>query len=267
MKLWPHHERAIASLIEEVEARPDTLALVLGGSLARGWGQPGSDLDGHLVFTDDAIEQRQRNAQLAFIAERNHCDWEGGYVDMKAVSRGLLEAAAEHASEPWRNAYVGVKVLWCRDPDEQPEFEDLFRRVATYPEAGHAEKVLQLASHLRGMHWYIGEAQKRDDRYLQRWCAQRVVLLSCRLVLAENRVLYPYHKWLMRSVEACAKKPDGFVAAAKAAADSTDAETVRAAADLALGWREWGDSEAWWEPWIARSEFAWRHGPVSVDEM
>jgi hypothetical protein len=57
----------------------------------------------------------------------------------------------------------------------------------------------------------VGEAAKRDDPYLAGWATSRLALFSCRLMLAHNRVLYPYHEWLLRTVAEVADRPDDFV--------------------------------------------------------
>jgi hypothetical protein len=59
--------------------------------------------------------------------------------------------------------------------------------------------------------WYVGEAAQRDDPYLAGWAASRLALFASRLMLAHNRVLYPYHKWLLRTVLEVPARPDTFV--------------------------------------------------------
>jgi hypothetical protein len=59
--------------------------------------------------------------------------------------------------------------------------------------------------------WYVGEAAKRDDPYLAGWAASRLALFACRRVLAHNQVLYPDHKWLVRTVAEVSDRPDEFL--------------------------------------------------------
>jgi hypothetical protein len=59
-------------------------------------------------------------------------------------------------------------------------------------------------------HWYIGEAEKRNDTYLTRRSAVDLVLFCGRLILAHNQMLYPYHKWFMRQLDKAPDKPDDF---------------------------------------------------------
>jgi hypothetical protein len=43
----------------------------------------------------------------------------------------------------------------------------------------------------------MGEALKRNAAYLTAHVVAGLVLFGSRLILARNRILYPYHKWLM----------------------------------------------------------------------
>ena len=49
---------------------------------------------------------------------------------------------------------------------------------------------------LQALQWYMGEAENLDNPYLRHWVAADLVLMGYRLILAHNRMLFPYHKWL-----------------------------------------------------------------------
>ena len=51
----------------------------------------------------------------------------------------------------------------------------------------------------------------RRSLYLAGWAASRLALFACRLVLAHNRVLYPFREWLLRTVTEVPDRPDDFV--------------------------------------------------------
>lgn len=261
---WPHHEAAIASLIPDLQADPEALAMILGGSLVRGWGRADSNIDGHLMISDESMVNRLERDDLVYPRKEEHCDYEGGYFDLKCVTLAMLEDAAERGSEPFRNSYVGAQVRWSRL--DQP-LDDVLARVSAYLKADHVQKVLTFACHLEGNRWFAMEAQKRNDPYLMAWSAQRAALFAGRLILAHNRILFPYHKWLMRSVEAAPDKPAGFAEALSAAVTSPSVETNHALADLAMGFRDWGTPAiGWWNSFIRETEWAWRHGPPPVDD-
>ncbi len=43
--MYPHHERAITRLTEHYQNDPTVLALLISGSVARGWNREDSDVD------------------------------------------------------------------------------------------------------------------------------------------------------------------------------------------------------------------------------
>ena len=238
--------------------------MILGGSLARGWGRADSDIDGHLVISDEAMARRTERDDLVYPRKEEHCDYEGGYFDLKCVTLSMLEEAAVRGSEPFRNSYIGAQVRWSR---LDAPLDDLLARVTAYPEAGHAEKVLAFSCHLEGLRWFALEAKKRDDPYLMAWSAQRSCLFAGRLILAHNRILFPFHKWFMRSVAEAPDKPAGFVEAMRAAVTTPSVETNHALSDLALGFQDWGTPPiGWWNPFIRHTEWAWRNGRPPLEE-
>jgi len=262
--MWPHHQAAVGSLLPELEEDPAARALILGGSLAKGYGSPGSDIDGYLVVTDDDLKRRVERLDLVYRTRKNHCDYEGGYFDLKCVSRAMLEDAAARGPEPFRASFLGATVPWSRIGP----LDGLLARLTAYPEAGHAAKVLSLRCHLEGMQWYASEAQRRGDAYLLAWSAARVALLAGRLILAHNRVLYPYHKWLMRCVAEAPDKPAGFEAAVRELVTAPSAAAADRLASMTLAFADWGDPPiGWWNHWIVETEWRWVHGSASLDDM
>ena len=51
-----HHEETLAAYVESVRTRPETLGVVLVGSVCRGTERPDSDVDVYRVITDEAFE-------------------------------------------------------------------------------------------------------------------------------------------------------------------------------------------------------------------
>ena len=135
------------------------------------------------------------------------CDYAGGYVDAKYIDRAFLEAVGERGSEPARSAFLGAIVPWSTDPS----IDVLVHVAATYPEAGVEQRMARFLAQVQTAQWYVGEAAKRDDPYLAGWAASRLALFACRMVLAHNRVLYPHHKWLLRTVAEVPDRPGDFV--------------------------------------------------------
>jgi predicted nucleotidyltransferase len=105
-----HHEDTIAAYAAQVIDQPDTLALILVGSVARGTERATSDVDVYLVVTDDAFAAAQSARRVAYIdteAATYDC-----YVDVKLVSPRYLERAVAHADDPTRASFLGARTVF-----------------------------------------------------------------------------------------------------------------------------------------------------------
>lgn len=258
-----HHRRAIARWATYASEQPEHLALVVAGSLTKGYGRPDSDVDGLLVVTDDEFARRSDSGELTFFSA-DLCDYPGGYVDAKYVTLGFLEAAAERGSEPARSAFIGALVPWS----VVDGIEALVERIVAYPEADREEKMGRFLAQLSAAQWYVREAERRGDPYLATWAASRLVLFGCRLVLAHNRVLYPYHKWLMRTVGELEEKPDDLVPLAEALLASPTGDNADAFATSVVLFTEWPTpSRMWSSQFVLDSEWNWLEHPPPVEDL
>ena len=78
MTLLAHHRRAIDRLVDEYRDDTRFNALIIGGSVAKGFARPDSDVDFLIVATDDEFNRRRAQDDL-FINRRDLCDYDGGY--------------------------------------------------------------------------------------------------------------------------------------------------------------------------------------------
>ena len=156
---------------------------------------------------NEEYARRQLEHALTYYAT-DLCDYPGGYVDGKIVNVAFLEEVADRGSEPARAAFEKVIVAYSH----LPQLDDLLRRITAYPEARHAEKIRSFYAQLLAMQWYVGEAEKRNNRYLMMHVVSDLVLFGGRLILAHNRMLYPYHKWFLRALQDAPQKPDDLMA-------------------------------------------------------
>jgi len=194
-------ERAVARF----SADPDVEAVVVGGSVAHGLAQDDSDVDFLLVVEDDALAAR---ADRTF-ADAGLADYDGGYADVKLVSRAFLAEVAERGSEPARWEFADAFVAWSRVDG----IEAALAAASAYPEDQRDAKVNDFTAHAVLGVWFLREAEKRGDRYLLVWGGSRTALWAGRAVLAHNRMLYPAHKWFLTALGRCPKQPDGFLEA------------------------------------------------------
>src|SRR4030042_2710838 len=106
----PHHERAIQRLVEHFSKDDTCLAVILGGSIAKGLEREDADVDVMLVVTDDLYREKWARNEL-FYATAEFCDYPGGYIDGKIVNLDYVRAAAERGNEVTRAAFKGAFVV------------------------------------------------------------------------------------------------------------------------------------------------------------
>lgn len=215
-----------------------------------------------LVLTDAEAAARVEQGQLT-VFDDTLADYEGSYLDGKVITLTFIEEVAEYGSEPARWAFEDEFVAFSR-------VEGLEARIAAaaaYPEKEREEKLRDFVSHVMLMEWFMREAEKRRDRYLASFAGSRVALYAGRVVLALNRILYPYHKWFLYQLERAPSKPDGLLAQIDAllATPSIDtagelAGSVTTFANLDLTMREAVTR------FMRRTEWNWRNGRPPLED-
>jgi hypothetical protein len=258
-----HHQRAIDKLAQHFQNDPGILALIVSGSVAKGLAQPNSDVDFMLLATDEEFARRQASNTFTFFS-LDFTDYPGGYVDGKIVSRGFLDEVADHGSEPARWAFTGAYPVYSRVPD----LADLLRRLVLYPEQERTAKIQSFYAQVQALKWFMSEAEKRDDPYLRMHAAADMVLFGGRLILAHNRVLYPYHKWFMTELARAPEKPEGLIDLAKALLAQPNQANTDAFADAVLNFTTWeAPPEGWPMRFMTDVEWTWRNGRPAVEDL
>ncbi len=210
--------------------------MIVGGSIAKGRAKPESDVDVLLVATEEEFARRLRDVDV-YYRDEEIADYPGGYVDGKVISRQFLLDAADHGSEPTRNAFANARVAYSRLPD----VGGLLARVVAYPEHERAEKMkrfyIQLAT---AYSWFLPEAEQRRDPYFLSWAATTAAFYACRLILAHNRILYPWQKWLLHEVRHAPDKPADFVDLIEALVADPSSTRARVVYDSITAFADWG---------------------------
>lgn len=255
-----HHRRSIDRLAAELEDDPRFLAALLGGSIARGTELEDSDVDLILVASEEEYARRQSEGDYSYL-NTEACDYPDGYAEAKVVPLSYLEEVAENGSEPARAAFVGAHVLCSRIP----ELEDLLRRATAYPESRRIENIRSFWAQMLVWFWYIGEAERRSDRYLLLRSVSEFALFAGRLILAHNRILYPYHKWFMHELERAPDKPEGLVEQLEGMLAEPSREQATAVLGTVMNFRQWEQPDAGFSgQFMQDSEWHWRRGPAPV---
>lgn len=239
------------------------VALILGGSVARGYARPDSDVDFMIVATDGEFARRDAADNL-FINRRDLCDYDGGFVDGKVIDMAYLRDVAGFGNEPSRAAFQGAFTAFCH----QREVEDLLPTIPVYPEQARDRRIKAFYSMAFIQNWLMGEATRHANSYTVLRAASQLGLYAGRLILAHNRVLYPYHKWLIRALEEAPQKPDGFIESLAALNEAPSADASSQLFDGIRGFQDWGvqDIEAFM--WFMREvEWGWRGGTPSLEDL
>ena len=118
----------------------------------------------------------------------------------------FLRLVSERGSDPARYAFKDSRVLFSRIDG----LEGLLAEIVRYPVAQAPERTARFTAQLLAWRWYYSEAVRQKNPYLLGLALQKITLFSCRLVLVQNEMLYPYHKWLLRVAESAPRRPAGF---------------------------------------------------------
>jgi predicted nucleotidyltransferase len=257
---YPHHQRAVDRLIDRFKDDSNFLALLIGGSLVKGYGSEDSDIDFVLIATDEEYARHLPERALTYFTTEL-CDYPGGYVDGKIVNVAFLEEVADRGSEPARSAFEHVIVTYSR----LLQLDDLLRRVTAYPEAAHTDKVRSFYAQLLAMQWYVGEAEKRNNKYLMFHVVSELVLFGGRLILAHNRMLYPYHKWFLRRLQDAPQKPADLMALIDQLLNAPSKANADRFCEAILNFATWDTpSEGWPARFMEDTEWAWRRGSAPI---
>ncbi len=263
MQIRNHHQRAIDRLADAYRDDPDFLALIIGGSVAKGFARDDSDVDFMIVATDEVFKHRFAERDL-FINRRDLCDYEHGFVDGKIINRAYLEDLAEKGNEPSRAAFTGAFLAYSHVSD----LDALLRRIPVYPDAGHEERVKMFYSMTFIQHWLIHEAERHGNRYTILRGASQLALFAGRLILAHNRMLFPYHKWLPRVLESAPDKPAGLMACFNNLLEEPGGNNATALFESVRDFRDWGVSDLDAYTWFMTDvEWSWMSGNTPLEDL
>lgn len=260
--MYEHHQRVIQRLVEQFKADPECQALIIGGSLVRGWGRPDSDIDVLILISEADFQRRMQTGNVLYF-DKDICDYEGGYIDGKYMDVAYLKDAAERGIEPTRSAFVNAQIVYST----VPELEGLIQQVARYPEHERESKIKAFYSELLLLKWFAGEAEKRGDRYLMTRTVADLVLFGSRLILAHNRILYPFHKWLLRALSEAPDKPAVLMELTDQLLKAPTQAIATAYVDCLTEFHDWGvDFPQAVINFTRDRERHWRQGPPPIHD-
>lgn len=204
--VYSHHIESVEKLKEYFLSMQGLIAIVLDGSIVKGNARADSDIDAVLIVTEEKYRELAAQNRLAEVIA-GHCTYEGGYFDVKYKTKEILRRAAQFASEPTRNAYVKARVIYSTDGEIAP----LVEKIAAYPEHERADKIRCFNANLQLNRGYFLHCVGEENAYMRAHLAQEIVYSVYRLILAENRALFPCNRRLEEAVKACERRPENIL--------------------------------------------------------
>ncbi len=257
-----HHQDTIDNLILEYREDPRFPALIIGGSVAKGCARDDSDVDFLIVAHDKEYEDRKAQGDL-FINRSDLSTYEGGYVDGKIINTQYLHDLAEKGNEPSRAAFDGAFPGYSRIDG----LEELISKIPVYQEEGHAARIKAFYCMAFMQNWLMNEADRHDNYYTKVRAASQLALYAGRLILAHNRVLYPYHKWLMYYLGKCDDKPGGLLENISSLLKKPDLENTQRLFQSLQYFHDWGVTDLEAYTWfMEKVEWSWMDGATPLED-
>lgn len=248
----PHHKKAIEEFVESIKQDKRFLALIIGGSVAKGMERDDSDIDVVLVATDEEFKKRKKNNMFLYYT-KEFCDYPEGYIDGKVVDLQFLKTVAERGSEPARDAFNGAWIAYSKIP----ELEDLFKKIPVFQKEEKLVKIQKFYAQFETANWIIKEAERRNDDYLLTRGITDLILFGGRLILEHNEILYPFHKLLMQTLEKAPEKPENLTLLINTLLKNRNSKNAQVLYNTIKDFRKWEAREFWAIRFMLDTELAW----------
>lgn len=258
----PHHKKAIKKLTESLKENERYLAAIITGSVAKGEERDDSDIDFILVVTDEEYEKRKRRNKIFFF-DTQYCDYPGGYVDGKIVNLQFLRTVAERGSEPARDAFRDAWIAFSKIP----ELDELLKKIPIYQKDEKAEKIQSFLAQFEIANWFIGEAERRKDKYLLTRASTDLVLFGGRLILAHNEIIYPFHKLFMNALKRAPEKPENLIELINLLLDKPNSKNAKAFYDAVKTFKKWRLRRLPNVQFMIDTELAWVEGKPYIGDV
>lgn len=253
-----HHDDTIEGYVATVADRPEVLAVVVVGSVARGAPRDDSDVDVYLVVTDVAYAEAAARGRIAAVSQ-DGVTYPGGYVDIKLASPGYLATAIDGADDPTRASFTGARVVL----DKQGGIAEQVAAIVTLPDQVWSRRVIAYRAQARLYGGYfLKQGDQLGDQFLVQHAGVHLALAAGRLALAQHHRFFSGQKYLTATL-AELDLPVRFATAWKHVVHAPSAavgQHLLEAIDAWLGPPE--DFDAQLSRFIADNELAWLNGTI-----
>ena len=262
-----HHDDTIANIVNAAPERPDWHAVIVTGSVARGKERVDSDVDVSIVVDEETFATAYAAGRVSWV-EHDLASYDGGYVDIKILTREHLAFVGERGDEPTRATYVGARVVWVREAELREELETLIAGIGELSDAEwRAREESGIAVLRLQVGYFAPHAIGVGDLFLLHHAAVHAVSGAARALLAHHRTLFVSNKYISTTLPTLPGVPAEWTTLSTALLEAPSTETfaafyamVEGAADWTLapddaGGRYVTDNELAWLTGVPPSEY------------
>lgn len=217
--MYEHHRQTIENLKACYEKGDGCLALIVVGSVGRGEARPESDVDFYLVVSQPVYEARLAEKATCLDAHTHSvapCEEANGYL----ISIPAMQALRDRGNEIERWTFTRALVVFSKEA----VINRLAVEIPSYPEQGRTRRMESFNSQMAYHISFFEFAYYSQTKYLIYETATKLILSIGRLILADNRILYPNRKWFFRELQKAPDKPAGICEAMEAFLDAPTIE-------------------------------------------
>jgi len=262
--IYSHQQRAIDYITEKFKSDQQVKALLLSGSISHGFNDEKSDIDLNIIVTNDLYEQKKNTQALTFWESASDY-YEGGYFDGKFIPLEYLDIVARQGNEPTKFALKDVKILF----DNTGQVADYINKIQIYDEERIQSNSIRFLSQLEGWYWYCKEAYKKQNEYLLNVSISKLILYSGRLILLDNRVFFPYHKWFIKVLENVSQKPPELLNIIPRLLNNKSKEDIDILYKVIKDYKDWsnGIKFSWTSHFVHDIETFWMRGEEFIENI
>lgn len=187
--MYKHHEQSIDNMIEYFKNQ-GAIALILGGSVAKGTEREDSDLDGMVILTEKDYQLKEKNNTTTETIN-GLCTYDNGYFDVKYMTKNYLKELAQNGSEPARNAFYKAKILFTNDE----EINKILPQIPVFQKSEKGEKLLSFYSDFWMNYYYFVKCCTLEGYMKMRTIAE-IIYDVYRIILQENEILFECNRRL-----------------------------------------------------------------------
>ena len=197
--MYKHHEQSIANM-KDYYRKQESIALILIGSVAKVTERADSDLDGVVILSEEEYAEKEKN-NITTETINGLCTYEGGYFDIKYMTKQYLKDLAEKGSEPARNGFAKAKILFCNDA----EIENILPLIPVFQKTEKKEKLLSFYSDFWLNYYYFLKSCPIDG-YMKMTTIAEIIYSIYRMILQEKEILFDCNRRLEQQVESVSEK-------------------------------------------------------------